>query len=290
MQDDFPEIQEHFMKIENKKKPFANILLYISAAIGIVLIAMTCIALKYYQSMDTLKNVKFIAHRGLSSKYYENSEKAFLAAAKSDFFYGIETDVYFTADNVAVCSHDNDAFSDSSVKITSSVYDEIKDMPLKKDSYGFESSGLCRFDRYLEICAEYGKTAVIELKDYYMSDDEIKSVVDSAKSVCGDKFVIVSFSKKHIETVRSIDAEVNTQHVVQNDVNFRSSLVEGHDVTDYFGHLTKKLIDDVHGQGRKVGVWTVNNFMTAIKYANYGVDYISTDKDFSEEWWQALLK
>ena len=278
------------MKIENKKKPFANILLYISATIGIVLIAMTCIALKYYQSMDTLKNVKFIAHRGLSSKYYENSEKAFLAAAKSDFFYGIETDVYFTADNVAVCSHDNDAFVDGSVKITSSNYEEIKDLPLKKDSYGFENAGLCRFDRYLEICADYGKTAVIELKDYYMSEDEIKKVVDMARSVCGDEFVIVSFSKKHIQTVLSFDPDVKTQHVVQKDINIQTSLLEGYDVTDYFGHLTKNLIDDALGQGRKVGVWTVNNIMLAIKYANYGVDYISTDKDFSKDWWQALLK
>ena len=50
------------------------------------------------------KNVKFIAHRGLSGEYYENSEQAFRAAADSDFFYGIEADIYFPADGVAVCA------------------------------------------------------------------------------------------------------------------------------------------------------------------------------------------
>ena len=42
------------------------------------------------QDYSAGNGVKFIAHRGLSGEYYENSEQAFRAAADSDFFYGIE--------------------------------------------------------------------------------------------------------------------------------------------------------------------------------------------------------
>lgn len=56
--------------------------------------------------------VRYIAHRGLSSEYYENTEAAFRAAAESSFFFGIETDIYRTADGKYVCAHDNAAFAD----------------------------------------------------------------------------------------------------------------------------------------------------------------------------------
>lgn len=226
------------------------------------------------------KDVKFIAHRGLSSKYYENSEDAFVAAAKSKFFYGIETDVHFTADGVAVCSHDNDAFEDGNVRITESDYDDIKNMPLKKNSYGYKGKALCTFDKYLNICAKNGKVAVIELKQSPMSEEQIETVVEKAKDVCGENFVIISFSRKSIETVRSIDETVVTQHLVSDNESLGAALKDGYNVSDYFRRMNKAVVDEAHGRGRKVGVWTVNNINEVMKLANYRVDFITTDYDF----------
>lgn len=227
------------------------------------------------------RDVRFIAHRGLSSKYYENSEDAFVAAGESGFFYGIETDVYFTADGVAVCSHDDDPFADKNVRITSSDYDDIKALPLKKSSYGHSSAKLCRLDRYLRICADSGKVAVIEMKQPTMNEEQVKSVVDDAKSVCGDGFVIISFSRKIIETVRNYDGTAVTQHLVSDNESLSTSLRAGLNVSDYFRRMNKAVVDDAHGRGQKVGVWTVNNFSEAVRLANFKVDFITTDYDFS---------
>lgn len=267
-----------------RRKKLANLLIAVTAVVVIALLAMLGIVLKNRENREALKNVKFIAHRGLSSKHYENSEEAFLAAAKSDFFYGIETDIYFTADNVALCSHDENPFADKSLKITSSEYDKIKDLPLKKDDYGFTRSGLCTFEKYLQICADYGKVAVIELKQWSMTDEQLKSVIDKAESICGKDFVIISFSRKNIQAVKEIDEEVVTQHLVENAENLRSSLHEGFNVSDYFRYVTKTLVAEAHGKGRKIGVWTINDLSEARRCAEYGVDFITTDRDFSKEW------
>lgn len=234
-----------------------------------------------FVNREEWKNVKFIAHRGLSSKYYENSEEAFVAAGRSAFFYGIETDVHFTSDGVPVCAHDDKAFADSRIAVTTSKYDDIKDAPLKKDDYGYVGSRLCRYEKYLSICAEYDKVAVIEIKQLSLDAERIKIVVDMAKSICGDSFVIISFDKNSITTVNELYPSVVTQHIVEDHIALRKSLTEGFDVTDYFRYITKTLVDEAHGKGKKVGIWTVNNIIDIQKYAAYGVDYITTDYDFS---------
>lgn len=269
------------MKIKNKSAASLSALAVLIVVLGVAFFLVLGSVYRKAEHKETFSNVKFIAHRGLSSKYYENSEEAFAAAGKSDFFYGIETDVYFTADGVPVCSHDDNAFADSGVKITSSNYDDIKNLPLKKSSYGYTGKNICSFDRYLKICAEYGKVAVIELKQWSMNTEQIKTVTDTAKEICGDDFVIISFSKNIIAKVKEIDSAIVTQHLVEDHVSLRNSLTEGFNVSDYFRHMTKALVDESHGKGKKVGVWTVNNIGDIHRYATYGVDYITTDYDFS---------
>ncbi len=41
--------------------------------------------------------------------------------------------------------------------------------------------------------------------------------------------------------------------------------------------VTKTLIKTFHKYGIKVGIWTVPNHTTAVKYAKMGVDYITAD-------------
>ena len=58
--------------------------------------------------MDTIKlnkNVKMIAHRGLSGLERENTYPAFVAAGNRSY-YGVETDVHVTKDKKFVIIHD----------------------------------------------------------------------------------------------------------------------------------------------------------------------------------------
>lgn len=271
------------MKSKTKVVISLSALAVLTVLLGIMFFFFLGSTYRKAEYKEAFEGVKFIAHRGLSSKYYENSEEAFIGAAESDFFYGIETDVHFTSDGVPVCSHNDDTFENADITVTQSTYDQIKDIPLKKDGYGHVNSEICLYQRYLDICAEYGKVAVIELKQVSLSKEQIRQVVEMAKSACGDKFVIIGFSKNYIMQVKDMDPSVKTQHLVSDRQSHVNSLNEGHDVSDYFNNIRKTHVAEVHAKGRKLGIWTVNNIDEARRYAEYGVDYITTDHDFLAE-------
>ena len=93
--------------------------------------------------------------------------------------------------------------------------------------------------------------------------------------------MIISFSRKIIETVVNYDDTVVTQHLVSDNESLAASLSEGLNVSDYFRRMSKAVVDVAHGRGQKVGIWTVNNFSEAVRLANYNVDFITTDYDFA---------
>ena len=230
------------------------------------------------------KEVRFIAHRGLSGEYYENGEEAFRAAADSEFFYGIETDVYFTADGIAVCAHDDNAFENENILITDSLFADMENLPLKENSYGFRGTEICTFETYLKICGASGKAAIIELKQEDMTNEEIIYIIESAREYCGENFVLICFKKSQIEAAENYDKSVVTQHL--SDYGFLGllSVWDGYNISLTHKRMSKTLVNEAHKRGREVGVWTVNEFEDVKKYAAMGVDYITTNFDFSEEW------
>lgn len=229
------------------------------------------------------KELRFIAHRGLSGEYYENGEEAFRAAADSDFFYGIETDVYFTSDGVAVCAHDDNAFENENILITESLFADIANMPLKENSYGFRGTEICTFETYLEICGASDKAAVIELKQEDMTDEEITYIIEAARERCGENFVLICFKKSHVEAAETYDKSVVTQHLSNFGFLGLLSVWDGYNISVTHKRMSKTLVNEAHKRGREVGVWTVNEFEDVKKYAEMGVDYITTNFDFSKE-------
>ena len=230
------------------------------------------------------REVRFIAHRGLSGEYYENGEEAFRAAADSEFFYGIETDVYFTADGIAVCAHDDNAFENENILITDSLFADMENLPLKENSYGFRGTKICTFETYLKICGASGKAAIIELKQEDMTDEEIVFVIEEARKYCGENFVLICFKKSQIEAAENYDKSVVTQHLSNYGFLGLLSVWDGYNISLTHKVMKKTLVTEAHKRGREVGVWTVNEFEDVKKYAAMGVDYITTNFDFSEEW------
>lgn len=123
-------------------------------------------------TVDWISSVNFIGHGG---SYYGvmNSEEAILYAAKELKYQAIEVDLKMTSDGVFVLCHD-DTFGGKTVATT--PYSVLKDVEVtsKKDAtlpmkeigktVVTYTSKICTLERYLEICKEYGVTAVIELK------------------------------------------------------------------------------------------------------------------------------
>jgi hypothetical protein len=74
---------------------------------------LTCVGVTTIVSTScSTSSVHYVLHRGLSSRYFENTKDAFNGAGQSKNVWGIETDIYLTktlaADNShpLVCAHD----------------------------------------------------------------------------------------------------------------------------------------------------------------------------------------
>ena len=106
--------------------------------------------------MDTVKfdrkNVKTVAHRGLSGIETENTVAAFVAAANRSY-YGIETDVHKTLDGHFVLIHDNSTnrVSKKNKKVKRSILLTLKKIVLK-DFYSKEAP---REDLRIPTLADY---------------------------------------------------------------------------------------------------------------------------------------
>ena len=276
-------IYNRFMKKKARTALIVTVSVFAALAVAVVVMFSVLAALSAKMPEDFVyeKSVRFIAHRGLSSKFYENGERAFLAAAASDFFYGIETDVYFTADGVAVCAHDDNAFTDSSVKITESNYGDIKNLSLKENGYGYTSEAICTFERYLEITAAGDKVAVIELKQPDLTKEQIQELISLSERICGDKFVMISFSAKHVKTVEKIDPDLVTQRLQSNAFTGWFAAAGGYNISLNESAVSAFTVNAAHRRGREIGVWTVNSIDEVKRFTAMGVDYITTDFDFS---------
>lgn len=229
--------------------------------------------------------VRYIAHRGLSSEFYENTEAAFRAAAQSDFFFGIETDIYRTADGKYVCAHDNAAFEDASLEISSLTLDECLSLPLAySEDYGMSGNDerLCTFETYLSVCRDGGKTAVIEFKPDF-SEQTIREILAIAANYLDkDKIIVISFSSSNIENLASIDDGTAYMYLGTSRASAEFFARRNCPVGINADKATRMFVRRMHALGVTVNVWNVVDKAQAEELVGFGVDFVTTDFDFSK--------
>lgn len=228
---------------------------------------------------------KFIAHRGLSSIYYQNSEKSFKAASKSPFFWGIETDVWFTSDQKWVCCHDNNPFADESVSVSKITLEEALKLPMNLNKIGSakieEESYICTFENYLRICKNGDKVPVIELK-CIPSRNQLKDLIRIVEEIIGiENVVFISFHYMNMARLRSINKKIRMQVLGRYPASGRAFLNKGYDIDLMYIFCPGYLIRKAHKMGHEVNLWTINRLAIVRHFMYLGVDYITTDCDFS---------
>jgi len=231
------------------------------------------------------EGTKFIAHRGLSSEYYQNSLDAFEGAGKSDFFLAIETDIWFTKDNKWVCAHDEDPFHDTSKIIADINYEEAVSLPLNPEKAGDISTDkeyyLCDFNTYLDTCKSFNKLAVIEFK-CVPDIDQVNDVINIIKErYYINRVKIISFEKENIDNILSIDNSVMTEVLTSNYFTALSLIAGGYNIGVKETIISENLVKETHNKGLTINVWTVNNEEDIAEYQEWGVDYITTDYIFA---------
>lgn len=227
------------------------------------------------------KNVRMIAHRGLSGLERENTCAAFVAAGNRSYF-GIETDIHKTKDGQFVVFHDDTAMrlTDLDWIVEERTLVELRALRLRDLDGNIRGDlVLPTLQEYIRICKKYEKTAVLELKNPFQRKD-IVSVVEIIRQEGWLKHtVFISFDLGNMIHLRKLLPEQPLQYLVKElTEEAKANLVKyALDLDIKYSNLSADQVEALHGLGRKVNVWTVDDPKIAVLLVQMGVDYITTN-------------
>ncbi len=228
------------------------------------------------------KNVKLIAHRGLSGLEAENTCSAFVAAGNRTH-YGIETDIRRTADGKYTISHDIDLLRVAGEEFSV----EAVSLSVTQGAVHFDKDGSRNrkdlisptLQDYLSICKRYEKHAVIELKSFF-TDAEISEIIDIINSFDYLPYVtFISFLYDNLLKVRKVLPQQSAQFLFGEITDEITELLikDKIDVDVYYEALNAENIKLFHDAGLKVNCWTVDSKEIAENLISLGVDFITTN-------------
>ena len=239
--------------------------------------------------MDTLKinrkNVKMIAHRGLSGLECENTAAAFIAAANRSY-YGIESDVHVTADGKFIMHHDDTTgrVFTSDLKISQCSYKELSLLCAKQDGKAAPSPFrrdlvIPTLEDYITICRRYSKTAVLEIKNEFTADNIHRLLEEIENLGFLENTVFISFVWENLIKIRTFKPHQALQFLTSScEDGIIQKLIHHHIGLDaHFKSLTSDAVKRLHDVGLEVNCWTVNTTEDAEKLINLGVNYITTN-------------
>ncbi len=231
---------------------------------------------------EDITQTRYIAHRGLSSKYYQNTRDAFYYAGQTDFFYGIETDLFFTKDQKIVCSHDNNPFVDENVLIENLTLEEALTLPLSRTKgivVENKEEYLCTFTDYLNICKESNKVPIIELKGT-MTITQLSTILREIKTIFAlDDVTIIAFSTTNVDRLYALEPTLNIQLLCSNPAKTFLYAKLGYNVS---ANYKVSYINKILPKNNKINAfWTLNDKNTIDTFVKNGCLYITTDYDFS---------
>ena len=220
----------------------------------------------------------FIAHRGYSGKYLQNTEEAFIKAVEHGSG-GIETDVRITKDGVLVVNHNETAlFSDGTeLSVSDSTFEELTSKTLYNEFTDTEIY-LCTFRRYLEICRDGNMICFIEFKGHF-PDEKIDEAFRMAEEVYDLKMCsLQSFELDNL--IRAHEAFPDLQIMLtcsDPDEDVRRCLELGFDIDMSYWGINKRTVEAFREKGLKVGLWTANTPEALELCRLMDVDYIESD-------------
>ena len=224
------------------------------------------------------ENVKFIAHRGYSFRYHENTEEAFTGAAKHGSA-GAETDVRVTKDGVLVCSHNSSVVlaDGTELEIADHTLAELTAQPLKNKK-SFSKVYLCTFERYLQIMAENDMICFIEFKGAF-TDENIKKAFTMAGEICNlAKCPLQSYDISNLIRARELFPDLPVMLTCDEyDDTVQEAFDRGYAIDMDLHGLTQEIVEKFHAAGIEVGAWTANTRADISYCLSLGVDYIESD-------------
>lgn len=235
--------------------------------------------------MDTIKvpfkNVKMVAHRGVSSLEKENSMAAFIAAGNRSY-YGIECDIHATLDGKYVVLHDADTLrvAGVSLNVENAPFEEVRKVKLL-DINGKPRGDLTipTLQEYLSVCHRYHKVSVLELKSNFTVEqlNEIIQIIQNEGHL--EETVFISFILENLIQLRKLLPKQPLQYLTGefNDELVKTLRNYQLDLDIHHSQITAKRVSALHEMGILVNCWTVDNLSDAVLLQESGVDFITSN-------------
>lgn len=233
-------------------------------------------------SVNDLSNIKMIAHRGLSAIAPENTVASIKAACDAGY-YGVEYDVQLTKDGVWVVSHDSNLkrMTGENVKISETDLIDLEKIVYNNGANIEKYDGIVipTLDEVLAVVSNYDIVSVIEIKtDNEDKVDELMDLVKQYKLL--KKVRIISFNEAPLKKVKELNSKIPTSYLT-HEVN--ESVIElcknnGFDAVSFnkskCDESSVKLITDAELTPQ---CWTVDEIKDFEKFAEYGVEYFTSN-------------
>ncbi len=228
---------------------------------------------------------RFIAHRGFSSVYPENTIPS-IEGALSNGFYGCEFDVHTTKDGVWILNHDSsiDKMTDGSGDISSYTYEELLEYNIDSGNgiENYKNLKLPKLEDALKLFTDNEAVPFIEIKGYDTeSFSDLLKLIDDAR--LSDRAVIISFDMDALLSVRSLDKDISLMYVTNNltkeDVDI--CINNGNIGVDINGGLIFKMADAVkyaQENGLECAAWTIDIPLLADILNFYGIKNMTTNR------------
>lgn len=236
--------------------------------------------------MNTIKfekgNTLAVAHRGVSGIETENTCAAFIAAGNRSY-YGIETDIFRTLDGGFICNHDGNLLriAGEKINVEDATLSTLQSIILY-DKDGKKSRAdlrPCTLENYISICKRYEKHCVLELKSDF-TDEETARFIEIIKSYDYlDQVTFIAFNYENLVKIRKLSPTQSVQFLCREltEEIFEKVIADRFDVDVFYKTLTKEDIERLHSEGLKINCWTIDNKEEAERFAEMGVDYITSN-------------
>jgi len=230
-----------------------------------------------------MKTPLIIAHRGASGSAPENT----LAAIKLAMEIGvdmIEIDVHQSKDEHIVVFHDEflDRITGVEGRVIEYILEELQALDAGSSfDEKFAGEKIPTLDEVLQLVD--GKTKLlIEIKVGRFGYPGIEeNLLQSIKNHRAEKWCIIqSFDVDCLEKIRHLNKKIQIQHLIFAKPSRFESIIKFGKVKGInlgFRITTRRLIDEIHGDGKTVYIWTVNDEKKMKKLMEYGVDGIITN-------------
>ena len=236
---------------------------------------------------------KVISHRGANKVAPQNTIPAFEKSIEIGCD-GFETDIHLTSDGIPVICHNYtiDETSNGQGEVRNKTLEELRTYDFGSYfSSEFKGTQLPTLDEFLEVSTK-GDIEImnIEIKPPLDGNYDIVAKTINAVKEKGlfNKLLISSFDAKVLVECKKIDSACKTGFLYAPTKSlFYTKMIFGYVKfakkikADYlhphYITVTKSFVKNLHKNGIKVNVWTVNKPDIATKLLKYGVDGLITD-------------